>query len=272
MKRRKVDVELRKYLFSGMKDQKWNFKIFSKQSGIFSGSAKLEKISDELKVEREKIYPEGYKIEAGDCVFSGRGEAEQVVKSEEMFLGTIGKFSGIATAASKFSQKAANNMKIVCGAFKKVPFEDRKDIRLSVVSGGIGTRITDSPFVYLDKNYVRILGCVESAVKKARRYDSSRIIVVQLRGEIEPIVQEAAGAVEAGAGILMVDTGSIDDLKSVAAALSKYKDPENIKIAYSGGVNLKDIEIIEECGADIVDVGRAIIDAPMLDFSLDVIK
>lgn len=85
-------MELRKYLFSGVKDQKWNFKIFSKQSGIFSGSAKLEKISDELKVEREKIYPEGYKIEAGDCVFSGRGKRNRLSNPRRCFWEQLESF------------------------------------------------------------------------------------------------------------------------------------------------------------------------------------
>ncbi|MCI1996706.1 MAG: nicotinate-nucleotide pyrophosphorylase [Clostridium luticellarii] len=265
-------MELREYLFSEISSCRWNFEIVSKQNGIFSGSDKLKKMSDELKVEKVKICPEGYKIKIGDCVFSGNGYADQIVKAEEMLLGTVGKFSGIATAAYEFSQKAGNDIEVVCGAFKKVPAEIRKDVRQSIVSGGIGVRITDKPFIYLDKNYVRLLGCVEKAVKKAREYDSSRIAVVQLRGEIDPIIEETVQAVEAGAGILMVDTGSMDDLKSVVDVLKKYENSEDIKVAYSGGITLGDIKAAENFGADIVDVGRAIIDAPMLDFSLDVVR
>lgn len=265
-------MELREYLFSDIRSYKWNFKIVSKQKGVFSGSQRLKKVADELRIESEKIYSEGDKVKAGDCVFSGNGDAEQIIKAEEMLLGTIGKFSGIATAAYKFSREAGCNVKVVCGAFKKIPVEIKRDARQSILSGGIGARIIDEPFVYLDKNYVRLLGCVKKAVKKARQYDSTRIIVVQLKGEINPIEEEAIQAIEAGAGILMVDTGNIGDLKSVASIANKYKSSKNIRIAYSGGISLKDIRIIKNYGADIVDVGRAIIDAPMLDFSLDVVK
>ncbi|MHC6181184.1 beta/alpha barrel domain-containing protein [Clostridium sp. JNZ X4-2] len=270
--RGEIIVELREYLFSDIKDYKWNFEIVSKQEGVFSGTDRLKQLADELKIEIKRVCPEGNKIRTGDCVFSGVGNAEQIIKAEEMLLGTIGKFSGITTAAYEFLKKAGDNIKIVCGAFKKVPGEIRKDIRQSIISGGIGVRITDKPFIYLDKNYVRLLGCVKEAVRKAREYDSSRIVVVQLRGEIDPIVQEAVQAVEAGAGIIMVDTGNIEDLKSVVNISEKNGWRENIKIAYAGGITLGDIKIIKDCGADIVDVGRAIIDAPILDFSLDVIE
>lgn len=43
-----------------------------------------------------------------------------------------------------------------------------------------------------------------------------------------------------------------------------------IKFAFAGGVAAKDLAGLAEAGANIVDVGRSIIDAPLLDFRLDV--
>ncbi|AGY76600.1 Quinolinate phosphoribosyl transferase [Clostridium autoethanogenum] len=265
-------MELREYLFSDIRNSKWDFRIISKQEGIFSGVNKLKELADKLQVEIVNILSEGEEIQSGDCVFSGTGNAEQIIQAEEMFLGAIGKTSGVATAAHKFKEKAGKGINIVCGGWKKIPGEVRKDIRQSIASGGIGIRITNKPFIYLDKNYVRLLGSVKEAVEKARKYDDTRIVVVQLRGEIEPITYEAVQAVNAGSGILMVDTGNISDLKSVVNLLKEHGWYKNVKIAYAGGVAFKDIQVIKSFGAHIVDVGRAIIDAPMLDFSLDVVK
>jgi nicotinate-nucleotide pyrophosphorylase (carboxylating) len=43
-----------------------------------------------------------------------------------------------------------------------------------------------------------------------------------------------------------------------------------VQLAFGGGVTLRTVVEAAAAGADIVDVGRAIIDAPLLDFSLDV--
>ena len=46
---------------------------------------------------------------------------------------------------------------------------------------------------------------------------------------------------------------------------------DRVRIAFAGGVSADGLEEVISAGADIVDVGRAIIDAPILDFRLDVI-
>ncbi|MBC7325501.1 MAG: nicotinate-nucleotide pyrophosphorylase, partial [Moorella sp. (in: Bacteria)] len=187
-------------------------------------------------------------------------------------LGVIGKPSGVATAAAKFIREAGGRVRIVCGAWKKVAPEIRRELRQAIATGGAGIRITDRPFIYLDKNYVRLLGGVEPAVKRARAYDPERVIAVQIRGEIQPVAEEALAAAQAGAGILMVDTGRLADLAAVAAAVRGNGGRGKMLLAYAGGVTPADVQAVVDAGADIVDVGRAIIDAPLLDFSLDVIS
>lgn len=267
-----IAVELREYLFSGIKDKRWHFAITCKDEGVFSGADRLKQLIGASGIKVYGIASEGDKIRAGDCVASGTGIAEEITRAEEMLLGVIGKTSGVATAAAGFVKRADGRVKIVCGAWKKVAPEIRSDLRLAIHTGGSGIRITDEPFIYIDKNYVRLLGCVGEAVKRAREYDDSRIVVVQLKGEIQPITDEAVQAVEAGAGIIMVDTGRIEDLKAISDISKNNGWHGKVKLAYAGGVTPDCIETVIDSGAEIVDVGRAIIDAPMLDFSLDVLR
>ncbi len=98
------------------------------------------------------------------------------------------------------------------------------------------------------------------------------MIVVQLKGVRLPIEDEAEEAIEAGADILMVDTGKLDDLRNVVKKVNILRLNREIKFAFAGGVTLEKIKDVIAAKANIVDVGRAIIDAPMLDFSLDVIS
>ncbi|MCG0275185.1 MAG: hypothetical protein L5655_03345 [Thermosediminibacteraceae bacterium] len=186
-------------------------------------------------------------------------------------MGVIGKASGVATAAAEMVDKARGRIRVVCGAWKKVPPEVRQDLRQAIAVGGAGIRIVDEPFVYLDKNYVRMFGGVGPAVRRARKLEG-RVVVVQLRGEEAPLTEEAKEAVAEGANILMVDTGKLQDLVLVNEVASKEGFREKIRLAFSGGVTRDELDEIIAAGADIVDVGRAIIDAPLLDFTLDVKK
>ncbi|BCV22042.1 nicotinate-nucleotide pyrophosphorylase [Moorella sp. Hama-1] len=263
-------MELREFLFAPLEGQEFTFQITAREKGIFSGAGRLEQEAAELGLQAALLVAEGETLEPGSCLLRGRGRAAEIILAEEMLPGLIGKPSGVATAAATFVRRAAGRLKIVCGAWKKVAPEIRPDLRRAIATGGAGVRITDRPFIYLDKNYVRLLGGVGPAVARARAYASERIITVQLRGEGQPVADEAAAAVRAGAGILMVDTGNLGDLETVVATARASGWRERVQIAFAGGVTQEELEAVIAAGADIVDVGRAIIDAPLLDLSLDV--
>lgn len=263
-------MDLREFLFAPLGRQTLAFAITARQKGIFSGAARLKQLAGELGLEVTWLAPEGYALEPGTCLFQAKGEALAIIRAEETLLGIIGKPSGVATVAADFVRQAGGRIKVVCGAWKKVAPEIRGELRQAIATGGAGIRITDHPFIYLDKNYVRLLGGIEPAVGRARAYDQGRMIVVQIQGESRPIAAEAEAAVKAGAGIIMIDTGLLEDLQKVVTAAQKGGWREKVKLAFAGGVTLADLEEIIAAGADIVDVGRAIIDAPLLDLSLDV--
>ncbi|MDN5348251.1 MAG: hypothetical protein PWP65_1815 [Clostridia bacterium] len=234
-----------------------------------SGAAQMLEFAGEIGIRVTHSLPEGSPLKPGATVLRGQGKPEQIARAEEMILGAIGKPSGVASASERFVRAAGGRVKIVCGAWKKVAPQVRKELRQAIAVGGAGIRITDEPFVYLDKNYVRMLGGVRQAVEKGREL-AGRIIVVQLRGEEMPLELEAEVAVQAGAGILMVDTGREEDLAAVVGRAKRRGWREKVKIAFAGGVTLEAVPRLAAAGADILDVGRCIIDAPLLDFRLEV--
>jgi nicotinate-nucleotide pyrophosphorylase (carboxylating) len=134
----------------------------------------------------------------------------------------------------------------------------------------MGIRLIEEPFVYLDKNYVRMFGSIREIVERARQVDG-RTVVVQIRGDTDIITKEASEAFRAGAGVLMVDTGKIADLLSVVAAARSEGFREDVRIAFAGGVTGLTLDDVIAASADIVDVGRSVIDAPLLDFRFDVL-
>lgn len=264
-------MDIRDFLFAPLTGCTYMLEITARQQGVLAGTEKLQKEAQELGLKLEELSPDGTKIEEGKCICRAWGDAWQVARAEEQLLGVIGKASGVATAAAEIVDRAQGRIRVVCGAWKKVPPEVRQDLRQAIAVGGAGIRIVDEPFVYLDKNYVRMFGGVGPAVRRARKLEG-RVVVVQLRGEEAPLTEEAKEAVAEGANILMVDTGKLQDLVLVNEVASKEGFREKIRLAFSGGVTRDELDEIIAAGADIVDVGRAIIDAPLLDFTLDVKK
>lgn len=263
-------MELREFLFAPLGTNQFDFAIWAKEEGVLAGTDGLVRSARQLGLSVNWVAPEGSLLNQGSCVFRGRGEGPQIAAAEELLIGLIAKPSGVATAASNFVKEAGNRVTVVCGAWKKVSPAMRQVLRKAIATGGAGIRLTEEPFIYLDKNHVRMFGGVKAAVRRAKEFPEKRIVSVQLRGELLPIEEEALLAVKAGADILMVDTGELRDLIAVREAVNTAAIPGTIKLAFSGGINRGELQPIIEAGAHIVDVGRAIIDGVLLDFSLDV--
>ena len=204
-------------------------------------------------------------------IFSGTAKA--VAMAEDVVIGCIAKTTGIARAtvqaASLVKMHSGGRVHIVSGAAKKMPDKIKGEVRHAIhVGGGMG-RMADGPFVYLDKNYVRMFGSV-AATLDGISHMRGVTRVIQLRGFVEPLEAEARAALERGAEILMVDTGVVEDLYTVARLAHECGKRGQVSIAFAGDVTHD--RIAELCGhdVDLIDIGAAIVDAPLADCTLDV--
>lgn len=262
-------ADVRDALFGGLRGRRFACALTACERGVLAGARRLTAAAAGLGVEVECVSEEGALLEPGAAILRGRGDAWQVARAEEQLIALVAKASGVATAAAQLVSRARGRARVVCGAWKKVPAEVRAELREAAALGGAAPRILDSAFVYLDKNGVRMLGGVAPAVRRARR-QPDRAVVVQLRGETDGIAAEALAAAAEGADVLMVDTGVLADLAAVADLSAAGRLGANVRVAFAGGVDASKLDQAIEAGAEIVDVGRAILDAPMLDLRLDV--
>ncbi len=263
-------MDIRTYLFEPLTGELFVAEISAVESGILCGTEHARSRAAALGLNLESVAPEGSLLHSGSPILRLIGCAEDIARGEEELLACVGKASGVATAASKLLAQANGNVRIVCGAWKKVSPELRQCLRHAIAVGGAGIRLLDQPFVYLDKNYVRMFGSVKRAVERARGIDG-RTIAVQVRGDTNLIAEEATQALNAGARVIMVDTGNVADLRIVVEVVSRKGFRRHVKIAFAGGINSSSLDEVVEAGADIVEVGREIIDASILDFRFDVI-
>jgi len=265
----KFEEDLRDIIFRNVEHTEVTASIKANGTGIIAGIDEMIKMAKKIGLKIVSCIHDGTKVKNGDIIAVVKGSPKQIVMSEDMLIGLIAKPSGIATAARKAVELSGDRVIIVSGSWKKMPFHIKDVIRRALVVGGVEIRICKDPFVYLDKNYVRIFGSIEKALEIVKEL-KDRVKVVQIKGETGAIEIEALKAVENGADIIFVDTGDIADLEEVAEILAKKGLRQRVKLAFGGSIKLKDIPKLCEKDVDMLDIGRAIIDAPMLDISFDV--
>ncbi len=261
--------DIRDIIFASISNRPYNAYIATERAGVVTGTARLKDRLSALDVAVEIMIADGAKAADGATVAKLTGTPKQLAMAEEVAIGLLAKPSGIATAARQAVELAGPGLKIVCGAWKKMPPEIKWIVRDAVTAGGASFRIADGPFLYLDKNFVRMLGGVETTLATVAAMDD-KIKCIQLKGRSAPIAAEALAAARGGADILMIDTGSLADVAAANKALAAAGLRDKVKIAFAQGIRLEDIPTLKDKGIDILDIGVSIIDAPLLDMKLDV--
>jgi nicotinate-nucleotide pyrophosphorylase (carboxylating) len=255
-------------IFQGIRHHRLQASLSSKGNGWLAGIPFAQRAAEILGLEAVWRKSSGAAVEKGEEIAQFVGMPQQIVKFENLVIGLISKPSGIATAAQKAQKAAGGKIRLVSGGWKKHPFLIRELIWEAVAAGGIAHRIVDEPFIYLDKNYVRIFGGISQALKATA--SSSSLKVIQLRGEFLPIAEEAREALSLGADVLMVDTGSWKDLDEVLGVMREKNLSYAANLAFAGGIKLEDIPLLTEKAVDILDIGASILDAPWLELTYDV--
>ena len=263
-------ADIRDTLFHDIADKRFRAVITAERAGVLAGREEALARAKELGIDLEICKKDGEDLSHGERFANFAASPKTIAMAEEQLIGTLAKASGIATASRTAVMLADGKGKIVSGAWKKMPPELKHMVRQAVDVGGAAFRITDPPMLYMDKNFIRMLGSVEKALAAASSIEGTKKIV-QLRGEFADIAEETRQAVRGGANILMVDTGRREDLIACRRTLEALGCREQVQLAFAGNIRMEEIPEVLDLGPDILDIGKEIIDAPLLDMRLDVI-
>jgi nicotinate-nucleotide pyrophosphorylase (carboxylating) len=245
--------------------------IIAEDAGIIAGIKAAKDKAESLGLDIIQMAEEGQTVQSGDVVAKISGNPKQIALAEDHLIGLVAKPSGIATATRKCVDRAGPDIQIVCGAWKKMPAVLKQTIRDAIITGGGYFRISRDPFIYLDKNYIQVLGGIKSSLQAVAHFTGFKK-VVQVKGRQKDIALEACEAAELGADIIFVDSGKPQDLLKLADMLNRKGLRDRVKIAFGGSVKIADIDRFKDLPVDILEIGRQIVDAPLLDFKLEVVE
>lgn len=265
-----VFPDLRDMIFKSISNQVVTAVLRAEDDGLIVGVPDFQKTADDLGLKVQFVVKDVTWVASGDIIAKFCGAPKQIAKAEERLIGMLAKPSGIATQTRKFVEAAGDDLRIVSGAWKKMPMVLKHVIRHAIRSAGADFRITRYNFVYLDKNFVRMLGGIRETLT-ATSHIKDHEKVIQIKGHYNDVAEEAIEAAEAGAHIVFIDTGEMDDIDRVSEALKQAGLRDKVVLAYSGNVKISDILTLRNKDVDRIDIGRAIVDAPLLDMKIDVI-
>ena len=264
-------LDIRDKLFSDIAGIVYEAALTAEGNGVISGARDATEAVSSVGATLDLYIADGEEVSAGEVIGTVRGNPKQIAMSEELLIGSLAKTSGIASAARHAVRLADGGARIISGAWKKMPPRLKDAVRHAVSDGGASFRICEPPMLYLDKNFIRMFGSIERALRAGDAFpDATRI--VQLHGICGDVEDETIAAFHGGCDIFMVDTGRVEDVRICIETLRTLGKKEHMKIAFAGDIRLSDIPALCREGIDLLDVGREIVDAPLLDMKLDVTK
>jgi nicotinate-nucleotide pyrophosphorylase (carboxylating) len=262
--------DIRDDIFYKISDRSVTAVVLADDAGIIAGTEAARKKASDLGLNISFMMEEGTAVNPGDEVVRFSGSPKQIAEAEDLLMGCIAKPSGVAVAAGRCVTAAGKDIRIVCGSWKKMPVEIKDVLRQAVSIGGADPRICNPPFIYLDKNYVRMLGGIKKSLDAVSHFVEHKK-VIQIKGTQNEVAVEAVEAALGHADIIYIDSGNPGDIAVVSEALEKKGLRENVNIAFGGNVKIADIDTLKNMDVDILGIGKEIIDAPLLDLKMEVV-
>ena len=240
--------------------------ILVKAKGVLAGIETAKKVflrvDPSLKV--KVLVKDGSKIQPGDTVATVFGSVASILKAERVVLNFLSRLSGIASQTAQYVAKTHGLEVNIIDTRKTTP-----GLRLlekqSVCSGGgenhrfhlsDGILIKDNHLVALRALGMSLKEIIAKAKKNARR---------GLKIEVEVNTpEEALGAAEAGADIILLDNMSPDEMRRVMSLL-----PSQVMVEASGGITLANVHAVAETGINRISVGALTHSSKALDISLE---
>lgn len=235
----------------------------TREAGILCGTQVFKKVFAVLSkdIEIKFYFKDGDKIKAGDKIADISGPARFLLIGERTALNYIQRMSGIATETNKYQQAIGEYSAKIVDTRKTTP-NFRIFEKYSVKTGGGALhRFNLSDCVMIKDNHIRLAGSITSAVEKIKAQISHAHKI-----EVEcDTLEQVKEALTCGAGIIMLDNMSINQMKDAVALIGG-----NAIIEASGNVNLSTVKEIASTGVNIISSSAIVAKAQTLDLALDI--
>ena len=236
-------------------------KLLAKGDGIIAGLPVFERVFSLLDQQSslEFFKKDGDPVRKGDHITTVRGQLRTLLTGERVALNFLQRMSGIASYTRQMVDCLGESKSKIVDTRKTTP-NFRLFSKYAVTIGGGGNHrynLTDG--LMLKDNHIQAAGSIKAAVEKARNYAS---FVRKIEVEVESMDQ-VEEALEAGADIIMLDNMTPENMKEAIGLIDG-----RALVELSGNIDLNNLHLYKDLGADIISSGALTHSAPVLDLSM----
>ena len=249
-----------------MRNERAKGRFIAAEKMVVAGLEAAEEVFATLDPQQqlEAFAGDGEEVEAGKVIARTSGFADVLLAGERVALNLLQHMSGIATITRQFVLAVEGTTAKIADTRKTTPGLRMLEKYAVLLGGGVNHRYGLDDGVCIKANHAAIAGGLGAAIKNAQeRIGHVHRIAAEVasRGEIKE-------AVEAGVTVVVLSEVNADTLKE-SIEYARELSPA-ITVEVSGEINLENVRVYAEAGADLirVDALTRSVRAKMISFQI----
>jgi nicotinate-nucleotide pyrophosphorylase (carboxylating) len=211
----------------------------------------------------EPLCDDGDRIDRGTEVLRVTAPLREMLGAERTLLNFVTHLSGVATTTRAWVDAVAGTGCTVRDTRKTTPGLRQLEKYAVRCGGGMNHRMGLGDAALVKDNHVAAAGGIAAAIRAVRATAPD----VPLEVECDSLAQ-VRDALEAGAGLILLDNMDLADLRAAVALARPYPA---VKLEASGGLRLDKARAVADTGVDYIAVGALTHSSPALDLGLDML-
>ncbi len=248
--------------------------VVARTAGVLAGARLVELLAGMVRpaLMVRGMVRDGERVRAGQKVFCISGSLRGILLLERTMLNLLGRLSGVATSTNSFATQVKGTKARIRDTRKTTPGLRALEKYAVVCGGGVSHRAGLFDAFLAKDNHVagltpqRMAHDIHQAIIAARRHNKLKFAMVEVDTlcQLDALLRLPNGVIDA----ILLDNMSLITLRK-AVALRDRLAP-GVQLEASGGVTLKTVAAIAQCGVDFVSVGAITHSAPQIDFAMDI--
>lgn len=240
-------------------------KIIAKEQGVLAGIPVLKQVFRivDSQLELRIFINDGHIVQRGDIIATITGKTKSILKGERVALNFIQRMSGIAKKSRDYADLVKDmNIRIV-DTRKTLPNLRILD-KYAVRAGGCyNHRFNLSDSILIKDNHIEAIGCVKTAIYRAKRYAPHTMKV-----EIEvKTINQLLEALDVGVDLILLDNMTCAMMKEAVKLTNKRSILEA-----SGNITMDNIQEVASTRVDVISIGELTHSVRALDISMCIEK
>jgi nicotinate-nucleotide pyrophosphorylase (carboxylating) len=239
-------------------------RFVARQDGVLAGTLAAGEVFRQI----DPDVTVTWRMQDGDVLAAGvefgrvSGRLRSVLGGERTALNFLCHLSGVATTTRQFVDAAGGRVRIL-DTRKTLPGLRAFEKGAVRAGGGYNHRASLSDALLIKDNHLTGLS-IDKAVQAASDRWPGRTVEVECER-----IEQVTEAVDAGAGIVMLDNMTPAQVKKCVELVRRSRRP-GVLVEVSGNVTLETVKSYASAGPDLISTSAITQSAPALDVGLDV--